>query len=362
MSTNGVPPLFATISASIRAGMWFTLLAVMATTSLIIVALTVASDGASAAGTDAGRMAFSFVIFLVLVALLLGIPTVFISIRERLGQLPFLNTVLLALAVGLSFVAVSIPAMVWAILSTGVSADVWLPVIGTTVLEVGVVAVLVALAHWALKSGSVATVTAFGLIAGITVGPLLVVAGASLTSPIEQTTKTYYIEWKDENEPVDPETGYPINPTCQKNPSVSTTYQADYTGVWAVVATNPIALVSASITPALGPWQNNGYQGDGWESEPVRVSPELLPLDVFSAVDLNVRGMQLPIETDIVIDECANLAIFGTPYMDLNGERTLFDVLNKSTSGYTAGVIGQLSYLVVATAILVPIRLRGRRS
>jgi hypothetical protein len=40
----------------------------------------------------------------------------------------------------------------------------------------------------------------------------------------------------------------------------------------------------------------------------------------------------------------------------------LFDVLNKSTSGYTAGVIGQLAYLVVATAILVPIRLRGRRS
>jgi len=363
MSTIGfVPRFLASVTAIARTGYWVTLVAVTATFSLIIVGLTITSDAATAAGTDAGRMALSFAEFLVVVAILLGVPTVFVTVRETLGRLGFLHTFLLAIVVGGSFVVAAAPAVLWSVMSTGVSTDVWMPTIATVELQIVVVAILVALAHWAIAHHSAATVTAFGLIAGITVGPLVVVAGASLTSPIEQTTKTYYIEWKDENEPVDPETGYPINPTCQKNPSVSTTYQTDYTGVWAVVATNPIALVSASITPALGPWQNNGYQGDGWESEPVRVSPELLPLDVFSAVDLNVREMQLPIETDIVIDECANLAIFGTPYMDLNGERTLFDVLNKSTSGYTAGVIGQLSYLVVATAILVPIRLRGRRS
>jgi hypothetical protein len=360
MSTNGVPPLFATISASIRAGMWFTLLIVMATTSLIIVALTVASDGASAAGTDAGRMAFSFVIFLVLVALLLGIPTVFISIRERLGQLPFLNTVLLALAVGLSFVAVSIPAMVWAILSTGVSADVWLPVIGTTVLEVGVVTVIVALAHWAVKSGSVATVTAFGLIAGVTLGPILVVATAAFAPPVIQTTKTFYIKYGDGTEPMDPVTGYPLNPTCEENPVTSTTPLTDYTGVWAAATSNPIALVSASITPAIGDYVMPGYD-DTVMDAPSSMPSVATPLDVFSAVDVASRSLQITVTTEpIIVDECALLAEFGTVYPN-NGQDDPRDVIAVSQSGFVAGVIGQGAFLVVATVILSVIRVRARK-
>jgi hypothetical protein len=360
MSTNGVPPLFTTISTSIRTGLWFTLLIVMAATSLIIVALTVVSEGASAAGTDAGRMAFSFVIFLVLVAVLLGIPTVFISIRERLGQLPFLNTVLLALAVGLSFVAVAIPSMVWAILSTGVSADVWLPVIGTTALEVGVIAVLVALAHWALKSGSVATVTAFGLIAGVTLGPVLVVSAAAFAPPVIQTTKTFYIKYGDGTEPMDPETGFPINPTCEENPVTSTTPLTDYTGVWAAATSNPIALVSASITPAIGDYVMPGYEDPTFETPPPMPSVAT-PLDVFSAVDVASRSLQIPVKTEPIIDdECAKLAEFGTPYPN-NGQADPRDIIAESQSGFVAGLIGQGAFLVVATVILSVTRIRARK-
>lgn len=359
MSTNGVPPLFTTISTSIRTGMWFTLLAVMATTSLIIVALTVASDGASATGTDAGRMAFSFVIFLVLVALLLGIPTVFISIRERLGQLPFLNTVLLAIAVGLSFIVVAIPSMVWAILSTEVSANVWLPVIGTTALEVGVIAILVALAHWALKSDSVATVTAFGLIAGVTLGPVVVVATAAFAPPVIQTTKTFYIKYGDGTEPTDPQTGYPLNPTCEENPSTSTTPITDYTGVWAAATSNPIALVSASITPTIGDYVMPGYEDPSFETQPPMPSVAT-PLDVFSAVDLASRSLQIPVTTEpIIVDECALLAEFGTTYPN-NGQDDPRDIIAVSQSGFVAGVIGQGAFLVVATVILSVIRARRR--
>lgn len=360
MSTNGVPPLFATISASIRTGMWFTLLAVMAGTSLLIVALTVASEAAAAAGTDAGRMAFSFVTFLVLVALLLGIATVFISIREQLGQLSFLHTYLLTVVVGLSFVVVAAPAMLWAILSTAVSSEVWLPVLGTTVLEVGVIALLVALAHWALKSGSVATVTAFTLIAGITLGPILVVATATFAPPITQTTQTYYINWEDGNEPLDPETGYPLNPTCAKAPSTSTALLTDYTGVSAIIATSPLALVSASITPAIGDYVMPGYEDQGFEPQPP-MPAIAVPLDLFSSVDVASRSLQIPVSSEPIIDdECAKLAEYGTPYPN-NGQADPRDIIAETQSGFVAGAIGQGAFLVVATLILAMIRVRTRK-
>jgi len=360
MSNAGfISRLFASISASIRTGLWFTLLAVMAATSLIIVALTVASDGASAPGTDAGRMAFSFAIFLVLVALLLGIPTVVISIRERLGQLPFLHTYLLTVAVGLSFVVVAAPAMVWAILSTGVSADVWLPVIGTTALEVAVIAVLVALAHWALKSGSVATVTAFGLIAGVTIGPLVVVAAASFAPPIKQTTANSFIEYTGEDQPIDPVTGYPLDPTCQ-SPNWSYSYITDYSSVWTAMSMNPVVFVSSSIEPAIGDYAMPGYAEPSFEF-PKPLLAVAVPLDLFSSVDVAVRALQIPVKADLVYDECANLAEFGTAYPN-NGQADLRNIIAETQSGFVAGVIGQGAFLVVATVILSVIRVRARKS
>jgi ABC-2 type transport system permease protein len=361
MSNNGVPPLFTTISTSIRTGMWFTLLIVMAATSLLIVALTVSSREAAAPGTDAGRMAFSFVIFLVLVATLLGTPTVFISIRERLGQLSFLHTYLLTVAVGLSFVVVAVPAMLWAVLSTSVGVDVWLPVIGTTALELGAIALLVALAHWALTSASVATVTAFGLIAGITLGPVLVLATASFAPPITQSTKTYFIKWDDPNEPMDPDTGYPLNPVCEKSPVTSTTMLTDYTNVSAIIATTPLAFISASIIPAIGDYGMPGWEEPGSDTPPTMPAVPV-PLDLFSAIDVASRSLQIPVQTDpIIVDECANLAEFGTAYPN-NGEVDPRDVIAETRSGFVAGLIGQGAFLVVATVILSVIRARTRRS
>lgn len=351
--------LFTTIATSIRTGMWLTLLAVMTGTSLLIVALTVSSREAAAPGTDAGRMAFSFVIFLVLVATLLGIPTVFISIRERLGQLSFLHTYLLTVTVGLSFVVVAIPAMLWAILSTGVSADVWLPVIGTTALELGAIALLVTLAHWALISGSAATVTAFGLIAGITLGPVLVVATAAFAPPIKQTTANSWIEYTGEDQPIDPATGYPLDPTCQ-SPNWSYSYITDYSSVWTAMSTNPVVFVSSSIEPAIGDYVMPGYEGQDLNSEPPMPAVPV-PLDLFSAIDVAVRTLQIPVKADLVNDECANLAEFGTPYPN-NGEVDPRDVIAETKSGFVAGVIGQGVFLVVATLILGAIRVRTRKS
>jgi hypothetical protein len=347
--------LFASITTSIRSGLWFTLLAVMAATSLIIVALTVTSDAASAPGTDAGRMAFSFVIFLVLVATLLGIPTVVISIREQLGRLSFLHTYLLTVAVGLSFVIVAVPAMLWAVLSTGVGVNVWLPTLGVTKLEVWAIALLVALAHWAVKSGSAATVTAFGLIAGVTIGPLVVVGAASFAPPIKQTTANSWIEYTGEDQPIDPATGYPLDPTCQ-SPNWSYSYITDYSSVWAAMAVNPLVFVSSSIEPAIGDYAMPGYAEPSFEF-PKPLLTVAVPLDLFSSVDVAVRTLQIPVKTDLVYDECANLAEFGTAYPN-NGGADPRDIIAESHSGFLAGAIGQGAFLVVASAILVGIRAR----
>ena len=355
-----MPRLLESIISTSRTGYWAILLIITASLSLILVGLTVASEGAGEVGTDSGRMALSFTIFLALVAVLLGVPTIFVTVRETLGRVGFLHAFLLAIVIGGSFLVAAAPALLWAILSTGVTPEVWIPTLATVELQVVVVAALVTLAHWAIANNSVANTTAFGLIAGITLGPLLVVGVASFAPPIEQTSQTYYIQWK-EDEPTDPETGYPLDPTCEKNPTMSTVFLTDYSSVWAAVTINPVALVSASITPAIGNWEDV-YQTDDWQSSPTGVPPVPLPLDLFSSVDLNVRGMQLPIETDIVINECENLAEFGTPYPMLDGDRAPRDVIEQSTSGYTFGVLGQVAFVFAAAAILVPIRRRARRA
>jgi hypothetical protein len=240
-------------------------------------------------------------------------------------------------------------------------SDVWGPTLGTVLLEVVVVSTLVSLAHWAIGHHGAATATAFGLIAGITLGPLLVVATASFGAPIEQTTTSYYIEWKDENQEIDPVTGYPIDPVCP-TPSYSKQLLTDYSGVWAAIATNPLALVSSSITPAEGEYRPS-YVDDGFVAGPEGdIPPQLLPLDLFSTVDLGVREMQVPIETDITVNECENLDQYGTPYLDYYGVPDPREVLEKSTSGFTYGLIGQAGFVLVASAVLVPIRLRKRRA
>lgn len=356
-TTSFVPRFLESITATARTGYWVTLVIVTASLSLMLVGLTVVSDAATAGGTDSGRMALSFTVFLVLIAVLLGVPTVFITVRETLGRLGFLHLFLLAIVVGGSFLVAAAPALLWAIVSTGVSPDVWVPTLATVELQIALVAALVALAHWAIANRSAATTTAFGLLAGITLGPLLVVGVASFATPVEQTTQTFYIQWEDDV-PTDPDTGYPIDPNCETSPSSSTMFLTDYSTVWAVVTVNPVVLVSAAITPAIGDWEDPGYQGDGWESQPSGIPPVPVPLDLFSSVDVNVRGMQLPIQTDIVINECDNLAEFGTPYPTLDGGRAAGDVIEQSTSGYTFGVLGQAGFVLAATAVLLPIRRR----
>jgi hypothetical protein len=61
-----------------------------------------------------------------------------------------------------------------------------------------------------------------------------------------------------------------------------------------------------------------------------------------------------------VNDECANLAEFGTAYPN-NGLADPRDIIAETRSGFVAGLIGQVAFLIVATVILSVIRVRARK-
>jgi hypothetical protein len=117
-----------------------------------------------------------------------------------------------------------------------------------------------------------------------------------------------------------------------------------------------VVFVSSSIEPAVGDYVMPGYADPGFESPPP-LPAIAVPLDLFSSVDVAVRTLQIPVKTDLVNDECANLAEFGTAYPN-NGQADPRDIIAESHSGFLAGAIGQAAFLVVASVILVGIRAR----
>jgi hypothetical protein len=334
-----------------RARLWPIIAGMVFVFSLLLVGLTVTSSAAAIeAGTYSGRMALSFIVYLVLVSAMFGVPAVLAGTRDELGRLSFLRTFAIALVVGLSFIVVALPAMIWAVASTGVGMEVWLPVIGTAKLEVWVVAALTALAFSNLHREGAATVTAFALIAGLAVGPLLVLLATSFAPGVEQTTRHRYLDYGKGNEQLDPVTGFPTNPTCLPADDEKHVV-ARYDLVWPALELNPIALVSASIPPTVTSLTDLSNSGG---------IPSLAPTDLFGTVDLAVRAMQLTPETTLVVDECANLEKYGTPYpANSPGSADPEFIIANSTSGWNVGLIGQAAYLGVASAALVAI---GRRS
>jgi hypothetical protein len=334
-----------------RARLWPIIAGLAFVFSLLLVGLTVTSSAAAIeAGTNSGRMALSFIVYLVLVAAMIGVPAVLAGTRDELGRLSFLRTFAIALVVGLSFIVVALPAMFWAVASTGVGTEIWLPVIGTAKLEVWVVAALTALAFSNLRRDGAATVTAFALIAGLAVGPLLVLLITSFAPGVEQNISHRYIDYGKGNEQLDPVTGFPTNPTCLPADDEKKVV-ARYDLVWPALELNPVVLVSASIPPTVSGFTVSAGGG---------VMQSVAPTDLFGTVDLAVRAMQLTPETTLVVDECANLAKYGTPYPSNSpGSADPEFVIANSTSGWSVGLIGQAAYLAVASAALVAI---GRRS
>ena len=335
-----------------RTSMWTITLILTAVFSLVAVALTVFSTSAHATGYDAGRMAFSLVVNLAIVAAVFGIPATFVAIREHIAGISFLRTVLLSWLVGVSYLVAAMPAAIWALASTPAAGEIWLPIVSSTKFTVIVVAILVALAHWALTKDSRANATAIALVAGLAAGPLVVLGLTSFLPGVQQTISHSYIEW-DKSGTVDPKTGYPSNPTCQPwTYEKKTVARFDLVG-W-VAELNPVTFVASSVTPTVAT-----YQHDNTEMGGSGAGPE--PTDLFAAVDLAVRGLQISSKPEIVIDECQNVKDYGTPYPSMYNTVGPKSVLAESRSGWIDGLAGQSAFVVVAAVSLGLIRRRSRR-
>ncbi|MEY4312583.1 MAG: hypothetical protein RLZZ319_92 [Actinomycetota bacterium] len=341
-----------TLLTLLRVGVWPVVAGLVFVFSLTLVALTFSGPAALGDGADPGRMARSFVVYLVLAAVMLGVPAVLANARTEIGQQSFLRTFGVALSVGLSFIIVAIPSIIVSAILGGVDFGQWIPIVALTKLETWVIAALTALAFSNVRRDGAAAITAFGLVAGLAIAPLFVVASASFGPTVTQTVRTLYLDYGNGNQVIDPVTGFPMHPTCSPGGNQIKTVTR-YDAVWPALELNPFVLVSGASTPAFSTVDN---VDDPYAATSVE------PVDVFGTVDLAVRRMQLPIETDVTIDECANLAQYGTPYPSgYDGTYAPQYVVDHTTSGLGVGLIGQGAYLAVASAALVLIGRRSRR-
>ena len=361
MSKQGViARVLASTTAVIATPLWVTIVAAVGGLSLIATALTILSNETNVDGLDSGRMALSISSFLVLAFALFTIPAIVDRIRHSSGAIGFLDSFVTTFVVGWSFVIAAAPSFVWAILATGVGPEVWIPALGTLKLEVLVVDLLVAVAFSPVRKPSTATAVAYAAIVSLVVGPLLVLGSVATMPGVKQTTRVWTMQWPDDQTLIDPDTGYPKDPTCP-NPSWSTQMLPRYNLVWAAAPINPFVLMSESVEPAIATFVNKGYMG-----ETEAITPDTprttAPIDLFSTIALSSRALQISPEETIVINECELLETTGQPYVDYPYGPSTQDVLDTTTSGFTAGLIGQGAIVGawIAGMVVIP-RLRRQK-
>ena len=326
-----VPRVLALISAVARTPLWVTIASTVAALSLVAVALTLFSEGTSLEGLDSGRMAFSFVVLLVLAFVLFTTPAISDRVRDLIGAKGIVDSLVISFTVGGSLVVAAVPAGLWALLATGVDVSVWAPALGALVVEVIVVAVLVGVAFGTVARTGVATAIAYSAISSLIVLPLLALTTVAFMPGVEQRITVTSMDWPDDQNEIDPVTGYPLNPVC-KSKNVQTQRFPPYNLVWAVAPTLPFTLVSEAVEPAVVEFTNDMYGS---------MTPTTSPVDLFSTLSIESRGMQLPVVEDFAYSECVALEETGQPYIDFYSGPQPQTVIDSTESGFGVGLVGQ---------------------
>ena len=350
-TTAFVPRVLALISAIARTPLWVTIVAAVSTLTLVAVALTLFSDGMSSEGLNSGRMAFSFVALLTLAFVLFTTPAITDRVRDQIGAKGVIDSLVIALTVAGSLVLAAVPAGAWAVLATGVDFSVWLPAVGAVAIEILVVVALVGVSFGTIARTGVATAVAYSAISSLIVIPLLTLSAVACMPGIEQRVTVRQMDWPEDQNEMDPATGYPRNPVCNSS-RVDTQMFPAYNRVWAVAPIVPFTLVSEAVAPEVVEWEATNYGSTYAESAPV---------DLFSTLALTSRQMQLPIETKLSINECDALEETGEPYVDYYSGPSDKTVLESTDSGFAAGLLGQgvIMSAWIAGMLIVP-RLRRR--
>ena len=361
MSKQGfVARALASTTAVITTPLWATVVIAEGVLALIATALTVLSKETNTDGLDSGRMALSISTLLVLAFALFTVPAIVDRIRHTTGASGFLDSFVTSFVVGWTLIFAATPAFLWAMLATGVGPEVWMPALGSLKLEVLIVDLLVAVAFATIRKTATATAVAYAAIVSLVFGPFLVLASAATQPGMTQTTRVWTMNWPDDQSQIDVTTGFPKNPECP-SPNIRPAIVPRYDLVWAAVPVSPFVLVSESVEPVLATFANTASMG-----ETEVVTPETprttAPIDLFSTIALASRKLQISPEEAIVINECELLKTTGQPFANYPYGPSSQDVLDKTQSGFSAGLIGQgaVVALWIAGMALIP-RLRRKK-
>ena len=348
------------IIAVVRTPLWLTIVAAEGILALVATALTTFNENTTVPGLDAGRMSLSFVTLFVLAFALFTIPAIVDRVRSATGASGFLDAFVTAFIVGSSLLVAATPAILWALLSTSVSPAVWISALGSLKLEILIVDLLVAVAFTTIRKPGAATAVAYGAIASLVLGPFLVLAAVTALPGAMQTTRTWSMTWPTDQNDVDPDTGYPKDPKCP-NPVSSTVMIPRYDLVWPAAPVNPFVLVSESVEPMIATYDQTLWAGDSAPITP-EVNKVTAPIDLFSTIAVSSRALQITPVENIVVNECELLAETGQPYPDYPDGTASQKVIDDTQSGFTLGLIGQLSVVAlwIAGMVVIP-RLRPRK-
>ncbi|MFM6981824.1 MAG: hypothetical protein ACKOWP_03520 [Microbacteriaceae bacterium] len=304
---------------------------------------------------DPGRNATALT---ALVALVLGVisgPVVMNSARkDDRGPAPLGMSVVIAVIVGGSLVLAALPALLWGFANSTLDMAELFALVATLKFEVLALTLISALIHVAIVRRTLASVVGGAIVLAITVVPAGVSEVAATINGVEQVETYIGVEWTEETT-TDPKTGLVINPVCSE-PNTMTTWKADASHTWQVLAISPLVTLAESIPASIT--SDDGYYTGQPEGV---VGPErYFPSDTLSALSTQFRMAQKPVPTAILRDECEAMENgYALPY-DYPGEVPL-DWENGTTSGYGIGLLVQSGALVVVAGIATAAHLSRRR-
>ncbi|MDO9590751.1 MAG: ABC transporter permease, partial [Microcella sp.] len=244
-----------------------------------------------------------------------------------------LAKILAAWTVALTFLAASLPALLFTVLAGGVRPDTLAASLGVLVLELGVVAAVGVGLSGLIVRPLFSVVTTYLVVAALSIGTLIAFTLGGLAMQTERTQTYIGVDYSVGGE-FDPQTGLPENVVCLE-PDTYTYPVPRFDLVWGILAANPY-IVLADAAPTT-------FTRDGF------------PEDLFGQIALGVRSAQLPIEVDEVIDECA-AALAG----DLNSAYEYESPQQIFDRTVPSWFVGLAIHLVLAGAALAGAVVRTR--
>ena len=328
----------------IRSVAWVVLVIVVFVLVGIVTALLWASLDAFGGSVDATAGVYSTIIFFVLLVGTLVTPAVSggaINGDRDAGTLAttqvtlattgqiVLAKFLAAWTVALTFLAASLPAMLFTVLAGGVRADTLAASLGVLVLELGVVAAVGVGLSGVIARPLFSVVTTYLVVAALSIGTLIAFTLGGLALQTDRSQTYIGIDYSLGGE-FDPETGLPEEIVCLE-PETYDYPVPRFDLVWGILAANPYVVLA--------------------DAAPTTFSPEGYPEDLFGQIALGVRSAQLPIEQQEVIDECA-AALAGNPGSAYEFE-TPQEIFDRTVPSWFVGLAIHLVLAIAALAAAV---------